>query len=187
MSSTPPGPMTDPDDEQPGVRPTAWQPTPAVPFPRPAPPDGPAVLQGLPIPGPQPEPAARPVYARWVRRAAASLLDLAVMTVPLLLALAYDDPVVAGLGLAWALGWFVGNRVVAHGRYGTTIGKRATGLRLVRTGTGLPVGAPGALVRELTHLLDAVWLVGFLRPLWDARRRTFADSVCETVVVRTVG
>lgn len=177
--------MANPDDDRPPTAPaTAWHPTPAVPFPRPAPPDGPAVLRRA-VPEPQAELPARPVYARWGRRVVAYLVDAAVMTVPLLVALAYDDVLVTVLGLAWWLAWFVGNRVLSQGRDGTTIGKRATGLRLLRTGTGLPVGATGALVRELTHLLDALWLVGFLRPLWDARRRTFADSVCETVVVRT--
>ncbi|ROS23887.1 putative RDD family membrane protein YckC [Cellulomonas sp. PhB150] len=180
--------MADPDDEQPGARPTAWHPTPAVPFPRPAPPDEPAVLTGTPVPPPSPparsEVPGWPLRASWRPRVTAFALDVTVMTAPLLIALAYDDAVVAGLGIAWWLAWFVGNRVLAQGRYGASLGKQLTGLRLVRESTGLPVGARGALVRELAHVTDAVLLVGLLRPLWDARRRTFADSLCATAAVQ---
>ena len=199
MTSTPPGPMADPDDELPAAA-TGWQPTPTVPFPRPAPPDEPAVLQGTHVPlAPEAgrparsespgRPArsdspGRPLYAGWSRRAAAYVIDLVAMSGPLLVALAYDDVYVGGMGVLWLLAWFVGNRVLVQGRYGVTFGKHLAGVRIVRTSTGLPLGAWGALRRELAHVLDAIGLVGFLRPLWDAHRRTFADSICETTVVR---
>lgn len=41
------------------------------------------------------------------------------------------------------------------------------------------------VLRSLAHLLDGILLVGYLRPLWHAERRTFADSILGTVVLRT--
>ena len=37
----------------------------------------------------------------------------------------------------------------------------------------------------LAHLLDAILLVGYLRPLWNPRRQTFADSIVGTLAVQT--
>ena len=39
--------------------------------------------------------------------------------------------------------------------------------------------------RDLLHILDLLplWL-GFLWPLWDARRQTFADKIMKTVVLK---
>jgi hypothetical protein len=59
------------------------------------------------------------------------------------------------------------------------------GIRLVSASTGQPVGFGRAVVRQLAHLLDALPLmVGYLRPLWDERRQTFADKMCGTLVVQ---
>jgi hypothetical protein len=42
-----------------------------------------------------------------------------------------------------------------------------------------------AFVRDFAHLLDVLSLgLGYLWPLWDARRQTFADKVVRSVVVR---
>ncbi len=38
----------------------------------------------------------------------------------------------------------------------------------------------------MAHILDALLYIGFLRPLWHPQRRTFADSLCSTVVLRRV-
>jgi len=39
-------------------------------------------------------------------------------------------------------------------------------------------------VRDLAHILDAIpCYVGFLFPIWDARRQTFAAKVMSTVVL----
>ncbi|WP_142277868.1 RDD family protein, partial [Mycobacterium avium] len=47
--------------------------------------------------------------------------------------------------------------------------------------------APGPwrlLLRDLAHLLDTASIVGWLWPLWDSRRRTFADMLAGTEVRR---
>ena len=198
MSGAHQDPWGDPDDEQRG-NPFAWLPTPTVPFPRPAPHDEPKGGVGessVPSSGLSSGTArvtprvtsrgsdARAAYAPWSRRVLGYLVDLAVMTVPLLIALTYDDATVVALGITWSLGWFVGNRVLTQGRTGTTFGRRLTGTQLWQTPDTPPPGARTALVRELAHVLDLVCLVGLVRPLWDARRRTIADSLCGTTVGR---
>ncbi len=35
------------------------------------------------------------------------------------------------------------------------------------------------------HVVDGLFYVGYLWPLWDAERQTFADKIIQTVVVRT--
>jgi len=50
---------------------------------------------------------------------------------------------------------------------------------------GSAVGVVRLTLRELAHLLDTLALcVGWLWPLWDRRRRTFADLLARTEVVR---
>ena len=60
-------------------------------------------------------------------------------------------------------------------------------IRLVRSDDGQPVGGAVALLRDLAHLLDALpcilFPIGFLFPLWDTKRQTFADKIMNTVVV----
>jgi len=41
-----------------------------------------------------------------------------------------------------------------------------------------------AFLRDLCHFIDAViCYVGFLFPLWDAKRQTLADKIMKTVVI----
>ena len=60
-------------------------------------------------------------------------------------------------------------------------GARCFGIAVVRR-NGAPVGPWGLLLRDLAHLLDTVSVVGWLWPLWDSRRRTFADMLLRTEV-----
>ena len=49
---------------------------------------------------------------------------------------------------------------------------------------GEPSGPWGLLLRDLAHLLDTASVVGWLWPLWDSQRRTFADMLLRTEVRR---
>jgi RDD family len=41
-----------------------------------------------------------------------------------------------------------------------------------------------AFVRDLAHIIDSIiCYIGWLFPLWDARRQTIADKIMSTVVV----
>jgi uncharacterized RDD family membrane protein YckC len=84
---------------------------------------------------------------------------------------------VAGLGYAL---WNFGLR---QGRLGASLGKSLLAIRVLDATTLQPVGFLRSVIRLLTHLVDVVPLgVGFLWPLWDRRRQTFADKLSTTVV-----
>ena len=53
----------------------------------------------------------------------------------------------------------------------------------VREQDGQPVGVLMAFVRELAHVVDGILYLGYLWPLWDQKRQTFADKICPTVVL----
>ena len=86
------------------------------------------------------------------------------------------------LGAVLSLGIWLWNRVMLQGRTGQSIGKSVMKIVLVSTSSGEPPGAGTALVREVVHLLDEVLLLGYLWPLWDPKRQTFADKILGTVV-----
>ena len=49
---------------------------------------------------------------------------------------------------------------------------------------GQPIGGGMAFVRDLAHTVDGlICYVGYLMPLWDARRQTVADKMLNTVVL----
>jgi len=93
--------------------------------------------------------------------------------------------VVMGVGLVLvlaAVGWQWYNRWLTAGRTGQSMGKRALNTKLVAEINGQPIGAVNAFLRDLLHTLDAIAYVGFLWPLWDTKRQTFADMIMKTVV-----
>ncbi|MBO2464216.1 RDD family protein [Actinomadura violacea] len=72
-----------------------------------------------------------------------------------------------------------------EGTTGQSIGKRQMGIRLVSAQTGQPIGFGMAFVRKLAHIADSfLCYLGFLWPLWDERKQTFADKIVNTIVVR---
>lgn len=76
------------------------------------------------------------------------------------------------------------NRLVLPAVKGFSLGRALFGIAVVNR-TGSPVGVWRLLVRDLAHLLDtAALFVGWLWPLWDRRRRTFADLLLRTEVHR---
>ncbi len=82
------------------------------------------------------------------------------------------------------LAYFIWNYCLKQGRTGYTIGKGIIGIKLVKIETGQPIGAGMSFVRQLAHFLDSIPCnVGYLWPLWDAQRQTFADKVIGTYVI----
>ena len=128
--------------------------------------------------------------ASWPVRAAALLMDFApgaaVVVTMALLALTADRGswlwwVFTAIAAPAALATLV-NRTVLPTLTGWTVGRALYGIRAV-TRTGAPVSALRLLLRDLAHLLDtAAVLLGWLWPLWDSRRRTFADLLARTEV-----
>lgn len=72
------------------------------------------------------------------------------------------------------------------GRTGQTLGKRATGVKVVDAATGLPIGNGRALGRQLFAMFVSGNLcgLGYLWALWDPRKQTWHDKVVSSVVVK---
>lgn len=88
------------------------------------------------------------------------------------------------LGLAW-LGY---NTVYLGGTTGQSWGRKVANIRLLSEATGQPIGIGMALLRHLAHIIDSIiCYVGWLFPLWDAKRQTIADKIISTVVVDESG
>ena len=132
---------------------------------------------------------AEPVAA-WHTRVAAFAVDV----LPGVAVLATTAPwLLAGpeLGCVWwtfvvvtglAVVVLAGNRWLLPSIHDWTLGRALVGIRIVRR-DGRPPGFGRLLLRDLAHLLDtAALFVGWLWPLWDRRRRTFADLVLRTEV-----
>lgn len=75
------------------------------------------------------------------------------------------------------------NRLLLPTVIGWSIGRALFGITVARR-DGEPIGPWALLVRDLAHLLDTVSVVGWLWPLWDSGRRTFADMLLRTEVRR---
>ena len=92
--------------------------------------------------------------------------------------------VLMAIGIVAGLVFFVWNWCIKQGRTGYTIGKGALGIKLIGDQTGQPIGAGMSFVRQIVHIADSLpCYLGYLWPLWDAKRQTFADKILKTVVV----
>ncbi|WP_433304436.1 RDD family protein [Actinoplanes sp. CA-030573] len=140
-------------------------------------------------------PPSGAAYASWIQRVGAYLID-ALVVVPFsvlgtVLGRGTDadgQPTLNALYWVFTLlGLIVTgyNRWYRQGGTGQSWGKKALGLRLIGERTGQPIGARMTFVRDLAHFVDAViFYIGFLFPLWDAKKQTLADKIVKTVVTR---
>ncbi|MEW5813146.1 MAG: RDD family protein [Actinomycetota bacterium] len=129
--------------------------------------------------------------ASWPARAAAILVDVlpgaAVIATTALLALAspadgWERWMFTGVAAAAVFATAV-NRLVLPVATGWTLGRALCGIA-VRDRDGHAIGVGRLALRELAHLLDTLAVcVGWLWPLWDSRRRTFADMLTRTEVL----
>ena len=157
----------------------------------------PANPYGSPGPyGQQRDPFAAAGYASWISRVAAALIDGLLAAV-------------AGLPAWIGYGILVANSTTTRNADGTTttqmhggggaaililVGivtyiafwvwnvKGVLAIRLINS-QGQPIGAGLSFVRQIAHILDGICYIGYLWPLWDARKQTFADKIMGTVVV----
>ncbi|MGK5498343.1 RDD family protein [Streptomyces sp. URMC 125] len=75
--------------------------------------------------------------------------------------------------------------VYKEGTAGQTPGKKALKISVLKEADGSPLGFGMAFVRRLCHILDGLpCYIGYLWPLWDAKKQTFADKVVSSVVVK---
>ena len=142
--------------------------------------------------GEVPESAPHPL-ASWRARAGAFAVDVlpgsAVVATMALVTLALPAfgawwwMCIVVLGLAILL--LLLNRTVLPALTGWTLGRGLVGIVVTRR-DGTTAEPSVLLLRDVAHLLDtASMFVGWLWPLWDSRRRTFADMLLRTEVHRT--
>ena len=138
-------------------------------------------------------------YAHWGSRVGAYLIDLLLtFAVGILYIIglimtssASADGDTSGIGVLLTivgalmmLGFGIWNLFIKQGRTGYTIGKGVLGIKLIGEATGQPIGAGMSFVRSLAHIVDGIpCYIGYLWPLWDAKKQTFADKIMSTVVI----
>jgi len=80
--------------------------------------------------------------------------------------------------------FYIYNWCIRQGRTGYTFGKTVVGIKLVGEHTRQPIGGVLSFVRQLAHILDGlVCNLGYLWPIWDAKKQTFADKIMGTLVI----
>jgi uncharacterized RDD family membrane protein YckC len=136
--------------------------------------------------------------ANWLQRVGAYLIDYLIGALPVIVVLIFAGTLTStnngaaveasgGLVFVGYLATFiiwVYNRSILQGRTGQSWGKKALNLRLVRMADGQPLGGLMCFVRDIVHVVDALpCMIGYLFPLWDARRQTFSDKIMNTVVL----
>ena len=128
-------------------------------------------------------------YASWGKRALGGLIDYVApgmvigVIVGILGGFASED-VQGVISSVLVLGWFVYNMVYLGGTTGQSWGRKVAGVRLVSEATGRPIGMAMAFVRQLAHIIDSlICYIGWLFPLWDAKRQTIADKIMSTIVI----
>lgn len=145
-------------------------------------------------------PTAEPVLATWAARAGALAVDflpgLGLLATMALLALTAPSDswlrwvfTAAGAVTLFAM---AANRLVLPNAIGWTLGRALFGIAVRNAVVSAPndlatarVGMLRLAARDLAHLLDtAALFIGWLWPLWDRRRRTFADLLARTEVHR---
>ncbi len=139
----------------------------------------------------QPYQASPSQYSDWITRVGAYLIDVAPIVVVWIvfdiLSVIVDSGIFSILlwlvGTVGTIGWLVYNRWIMGGQ-GQSLGKKQLKIMLVSEQTGQPIGTLNAFLRDVCHFVDGIiCYVGYLFPLWDAKRQTLADKIMSTVVI----
>jgi uncharacterized RDD family membrane protein YckC len=130
-------------------------------------------------------------YATWGDRVLARLIDTLVVLPGIILVVigaaagGGGGAALAILGYLVVIGLGIWNEIVRQGRTGQTIGKQQMNIKLIREADGQVLGAGFCFVRGIAHVLDGIpCYIGYLWPLWDAKKQTFADKVCGTIEIK---
>lgn len=149
-------------------------------------------------------PMMGPNYAHWGMRLGGYLID-ALCVVPFYIvaiiglsihhtttdAYGYETQSTSGVGVAIAViaylalvAFAIWNQIIRQGRTGYSLGKQVLGIKLIKEATGQPLGAGLTFGRQICHVLDSLaCYIGWLWPLWDAKKQTFADKLVSSIVI----
>ncbi len=88
------------------------------------------------------------------------------------------------IGVVTALAFFVWNWCIRQGRTGATVGKSLLAIRVVHADM-LPIGAGLSFLRYLLNIVNGIpCYLGYLWPIWDDKKQTFADKIMSTYVIK---
>jgi uncharacterized RDD family membrane protein YckC len=122
--------------------------------------------------------------ANWGQRVGAFLIDVLPNIVLAIIGAVIGKTAISLLFDLVIIAWWVYNRGYLAGTTGQSWGKKVLNLRLIGEQTGQPIGFGMALVRDICHIVDTViCYIGYLFPLWDAKKQTLADKIMKTLVV----
>jgi uncharacterized RDD family membrane protein YckC len=86
------------------------------------------------------------------------------------------------LAYALAFAYWIWNWGYRQGTTGQSIGKSVMKFKVISEKTGQPIGFGLSIVRQIAHVVDSlVCYIGWLFPLWDAKRQTLADKIMSTI------
>lgn len=134
-------------------------------------------------------------YASWIQRVGASVIDALCVAPFSILAVVLGRGTDDATGLPTVNAFYyvflllallvtAYNRWYQAGKTGQSWGKKALGIRLIGEQSGQPVGAGLAFGRDICHFVDSIiCYIGYLFPLWDAKKQTIADKIVKTLVV----
>jgi uncharacterized RDD family membrane protein YckC len=134
-------------------------------------------------------------YTSWIRRVSALIIDQIVyLTLSAILGL--GGGLIIGAAGGWSrlesifesiltllmLAYWIWNWGYRQGTTGSTIGKSVLKFKVVDERGGRPIGFGLSIVRYFAHFLDAIIFgIGYLLPLFTAKRQTIADMIMRTV------
>ncbi|MFZ9016497.1 MAG: RDD family protein [Ilumatobacteraceae bacterium] len=157
----------------------------------PPPPPPPSSVPPPPPPMSPPPSGGVGGYSGWPSRVGATLTRSFVPVVVIWVAVGIGGAI-GGIGWLVAIAGYVFGIaaqirfLIQRGHLGYDAGDAVTKQRLIKESTNAPMGSGWSVFgRSIVHILDAIpCYIGFLWPLWDSKRQTFADKVLTTVVVR---
>jgi hypothetical protein len=160
-----------------------------MPPPPPPPPPGFGAIPPPPS-GPSIQTLANRGYASWGRRVGGyvmrTLTAFVIYLPTVIVGQAIGDAgfILVLVGVVFACAASI-RMLIQRGHLGYDVGDAAMGQTLLREGSMQPMGSGWSTFgRSIAHILDALpCYLGFLWPIWDKKRQTFADKVAGTVVV----
>jgi uncharacterized RDD family membrane protein YckC len=88
------------------------------------------------------------------------------------------------VGAVTSLAFYIWNICIRQGRTGASVGKSVLAIRLVNSDLQ-PIGAGWSFLRSILHIVDAIpCYLGYLWPIWDSKKQTFADKILSSYVIQ---
>jgi uncharacterized RDD family membrane protein YckC len=147
----------------------------------------PAAYSGGGVPNLPLAPVGGAPLADWPKRALGGLIDYVAAGIVISIVGSLLSNVSSGLGslinVVLSVGWMV-YLGYKSGTTGVTFGRSIAKTKLISEATGQPIGVGNGIIRQLAHIVDSIiCYIGWLFPLWDAKKQTIADKLMKTVVV----